>query len=118
MDLETVKNDYPKLFSKLPDDLDAFRELMVIDENENDGDVDELDEIDSSEYNYIVYLAEPFQNALGGVDGLVSLAKKLDELEPFQDFMPVEEDLYGVQIDASEDKVAEIILGCAEEMIS
>jgi hypothetical protein len=117
IDTKDLRSGYPKLFERLPEEDFPLRELMVIDENINDGDVDELDEIDSSEYNYIVYIAERLQNALGGVDSLVELAKSLDEDSRLGEYMPVEEDLYGIQFDGSEDELVRLIFGHIERLI-
>ena len=118
MTIEEWKNEYPKLFSRLPEDIDELRYLMVIDENIHDGDVDELDEIDSEEYNYLIYLTETFQEALGGESRLIELIRKLDEHETFEDFFPSELDLYGIKTDIDENQIAKIIFDITEEMLS
>jgi hypothetical protein len=118
MNIETLKGDYPILFSKLPDDIDEIRYLMVIDENENDGDVDELDEVDSEDYNYILYLTETLQKAIGGEEHLIALIRRLDEHKGFQDFYPSEIDLYGVQTTLNNAGIAKVVLENIEEILS
>jgi len=117
MEIEILKERYPELFSRLPEDVDELRTLLVIDENENDGDVDELDEVDSEEYNYILYLTETLQDALGGEEQLVALINKLDEKSDFEDFFPSEIDLYGIKTELDESGIARVILDSVEEIL-
>lgn len=117
MRIEVVKESYPKLFSRLPEDVEELRSLMVIDENENDGDVDELDEVDAEDYNYIVYLTETLQEIIGSEKEMIELIKKLDEREEFEDFFPSEIDLYGVRTELDDKRIAHAILDTLEGML-
>lgn len=118
MNIETLKENYPRLFSKLPEDIDELRYLLVVDENENDGDVDELDEVDAEDYNYILYLTDTLQQAIGGEEELITLIKKLDTCQDFQDFFPSEIDLYGVQTTLNTNEIAKVVLNTIEEMLA
>ncbi len=118
MKIETAKEKYPKLFSQLTEEIDGIRDLIVIDENENDGDVDELDEVDAEDYNYILYLTDTLKNVIGDEEQLIVLIKRLDEKSEFQDFFPAEIDLYGVQAEIDESQIARVILDTVEEMLS
>ena len=116
--IDHYKAAYPAIFTKLPEDIEALRHLLVIDENENDGEVDELDEVDSEDYNYIVYVTETLQQAVGDEQALITLIKRLDEVPGFEDFYPVEIDLYGIKTDLDESHIAHAILSEIEAMQS
>ena len=118
MNIETLETAYPKLFRQLPEEIDDIRALLIIDENENDGDVDELDEVDAEDYNYILYLTDTLKEVIGDEEQLIVLIKLLDEKSEFQDFFPAEIDLYGVQAELDESQIARVILGTVEEMLS
>jgi hypothetical protein len=118
MNIETLETAYPKLFRQLPEEIDDIRALLIIDENENDGDVDELDEVDAEDYNYILYLTETLQSVIGGEEELIALIRKLDEKREFQDFFPSEIDLYGVQTELDEVQIARVVLNTVEEMLA
>ena len=118
MHIETIKESYPGLFSRLPDDIYDMRSLIVIDENEHDDEVDELEDIDSADYNTILYLTEKLQQAVGDEKDMIELIKRLDSVEEFDDFFPSEVDLYGVQTSLDEDAIAKVILDTIEEMLS
>jgi len=117
MKIEVIKESYPKLFGQLPEDVEELRSLIVIDENENDGDVDELDEVDAEDYNYIVYLTETLQEIIGEEKEMISLIRKLDEREEFEDFFPSEIDLYGIKTEHEEMRIAHAILDTVEKML-
>jgi hypothetical protein len=118
MTIEMWKEEFPKLFSRLSEEeIDTLRDLIVIDENENDGDVDELDEVDSEEYNYIVYITERLRDAIGGEERLIDLVKRLDADDTFEDYFPSELDLYGIKTDLGNEQIARVVLKAAEEMV-
>jgi hypothetical protein len=118
MKIEILKEEYPKLFSRFPEEIDTVRDLLVIDENENDGDVDELDEVDAEDYNVILYLTETLQKAIGEEPELIKLIKKLDTCEAFDDFFPSEIDLYGIKTELSEEEISKIVFDSVEKMLS
>jgi len=110
-----LKEKYPKLFGKLKDKDVELRHLLNVDENYEDYDSEEF-EFDFEEYNYIVYIAEPVQNALGKEKlGLVS--KKFETENLFENFVASEEDLYGIKCDLSEDEMTALILSTIEEIV-
>jgi len=113
---EELKNRFPTLLSKLEDDIDELRYLIVIDENYEDIDDEELDVFDPNDYNYLVYLTERVSNALGE-DGLKKLYTTLDENNIFENFLASEEDLYGIKSDLEEEKVAYAILEIVEDIL-
>jgi len=118
MKIETMKENYPRLFSRLSEeDIDSLRDLLVIDENENDGEVDELDEVDAEDYNIILYLTERLQKAIGDEQDLIILIKQIDASEVFDDFYPSEIDLYGIKTELSETEISKIILDNVEKML-
>ena len=117
MNIDTLKNEYPNLFKKVPEDINELRYLLVIDENYHDEDSDELDDFNPSDYNYLLYATEIFQELLGE-KGMVELVKRLNESESFEDFYPSEIDLYGIKTDLDKEGIAKTVLSTAEEIIS
>jgi hypothetical protein len=109
------KDRYPTLLSKIEDEIDELRYLVVVDENYEDIDDEELDVFDPNDYNYLVYLTERVYNALGK-KGMQELYETLDKKKVFDDFLASEEDLYGIKSDLSEDEIALKILDIAEEI--
>ena len=114
--IETIKKDYPKLFSKLPKDLSALRYLLVIDENYNDDDTDEFDAIDPEDYNYLIYITETLQSVMKE-RGMVQFIKLLEGREEVEEFYLSEIDLYGMQTKLGEEGIAKMILGIIEELM-
>ncbi len=113
---QELQNRYPTLFSKLEDDVDELRYLIVIDENYEDIDDEELDVFDPNDYNYLVYITERVSNALGE-DGLKRLYTTLDDSGMFENFLASEEDLYGLKSDLDEESVAYKILDVIEDIL-
>ena len=114
--MSELQNRFPTLLSKLEDDIDELRYLVVIDENYADIDDEEVDVFDPNDYNYLVYITERVSNALGE-SGLEELYKTLNENALFDSFLASEEDLYGVKTNMSEDEIAYAILDIAEDIV-
>ncbi|MEA3419949.1 MAG: hypothetical protein U9Q90_11195 [Campylobacterota bacterium] len=114
MNIETLKENYPKLFSRLSDDITELRYILVIDENYNDVDSDEFDAIDPEDYNFLVYLTDQLQDAMGE-KVFASLPDKFSKLKAFDDFYASQEDLYGVMTALNEEGIAKAILGEIEK---
>jgi len=111
---------FPNIMSKIEDkDLDELRYLTVVDRNEYDPEIDdEFDVFEPDDYNYLVYLTERLQEAMGE-ELLEKLPKLLDEAKIFEDYLQSEIDLYGVQSKLEdEDEVAKAILNLIEENIA
>ena len=53
MNIEHLREQYPKIFKTLADDVTELRYLMVIDENYDDDDSDEFDGIDPEDFNLV-----------------------------------------------------------------
>jgi len=111
-----IKEKFPKLLSKIDEDIDELRYLIVVDENYHDEDTDEFDIFDPDEYSHIVYIDERVQNALGE-DGINKLIDILENESDFEDFIASESDNYGVKSSMSEDEIAEYIINIIEEKI-
>ena len=60
-----IEKSYPKIFKKLLEDEIELRYLLVIDENYDDDDTDEFDGINAEDFNYLVYVTEMLQEAVG-----------------------------------------------------
>ncbi|PHS42302.1 MAG: hypothetical protein COB07_00750 [Sulfurovum sp.] len=117
MNIEHLKEKYPKIFTKLPEDITELRYLMVIDENYNDVDSEEHDAIDPEDYNYLLYITELVQDAVGE-DVMVELVKKLKTHKDIEEFFLSEIDLYGIQTELSEEKIGHMVLEVLEETVA
>ena len=113
--MSELQNKYPTLFSKIDEDIDELRYLVVIDENYEDIDDEEADVFDPNDYNYLVYITPRVSTALGE-DGLKELYTELENREVFETFLASEEDLYGLKSNLSEEEIAYKILDIAEEI--
>ena len=112
MNLETT---YPKLFEKLEEKDVELRHLLNVDENYEDYDSEEY-EFDFDEYNFVIYIAEPVQKALGE-EKLALLTEKLGNHSAFENYVISEEDLLGVKSSLNEDEIVALILEHVEEII-
>jgi len=116
VNIETLRSTYPKLFSKVDDEIDELRYLLVIDENFNDVDSDEFDAIDPEDYNYLVYVTERLQEALGE-EGMVTFIKVLEAHKDVALFYLSDVDLYGIQTDLDDEGIAKMILEIVETIV-
>jgi len=110
-----LNEKYPKLFETFEDQDLELRHLLNVDENYEDYDSEEY-EFEVDEYNYVVYVAEPVQQALGE-EKMQKLLEKLDANEVFENFMPSEIDLYGVKTTLDEAAIADLVLTEAEALL-
>ena len=117
MTIETIEKNYPKIFKTLPEDTTELRYLLVIDENYNDDDTDEFDAIDPEDFNYLIYVTDLLQEAVGEA-AIVQLVKDLKEHKDIEEFHLSEIDLYGIQTALDEDGIADMILGTLEGHIA
>ena len=106
---------YPKLFAKLEDKELELRHLLNIDENYEDFDSEEY-EFDHEEYNYVIYIAEPIQNALTS-DKMEEFMVKLHDHDVFENFLASEIDLYGVKSTLTEEEIVTLVLDQVEELV-
>jgi len=113
VNIETLRSAYPKLFSKLDDEIDELRYLLVIDKNFNDVDSDEFDAIDPEDYNYLVYVTERLQEILGE-EGMVTFIKVLEAHKDVALFYLSDIDLYGMQTNLDDEGIAKMILEIVE----
>ena len=109
MTLDQLKISFPKLLSKLPEDMTQLRYILIIDENFNDVDSDEFDAMDPEDYNYMIYLTELLQETIGE-EILTSLSSKYQAHEAFSDFYASQEDFYGVMTAENPEGIARVIL--------
>jgi len=110
----SLPTKYPKLFEKLEDNELELRHLLNVDHNYEDFDSEEY-EFDFEEYNYVIYIAEPVQNALG--DKMDEFMVKLHDKDAFVNFLASEKDLYGVKTELEEDALVELVLELVEEIV-
>ena len=113
MTIETIEKNYPKIFKSLPEDTTELRYLLVIDENYNDVDSDEFDAMDPEDFNYLIYVTDLLQEAVGEA-AIVALVKDLKEHKNIDEFYLSEIDLYGIQTSLDEDGIADMVLGTLE----
>ena len=116
MKKEILAQKYPKIFSRLDDDIDEVRYLVVVDENFEDEDSDEFDAIDPEDYNYLVYVTERVQT-LFSQGGMVELVKRLEGHPSVDLFYLSEIDLYGIQTNMTQSEIEEMILQTIEEIL-
>jgi hypothetical protein len=112
--IETIKERYPKLYKTLPDDVSELRYLLVIDVNYDDDDSDEFDAIDPEDFNFLLYVTETLQEAVGETM-MIELVKKLKEHKDINEFYLSEIDYYGIQTDLDEEGIAHMVLSTLEE---
>ncbi len=114
MTSEALQQRYPKLFDRLDDREVLLRNLIVVDENDNDINDDELtdDLYDPSVYSHMVFIAEPVVQAMGDV--LLTLPEKIVMREDFSECFDSEGDLWGVVSTLDETQIALAILDEAE----
>ena len=117
MTIETIEKNYPKLFKTLPEDTTELRYLLVIDENYDDDDSDEFDAIDPEDFNYLLYVTDMVQEAVGEPT-MIELVKTLDEHKDIEDFYLSDIDLYGIQTNLNEEGIAKMVLGSLEELLA
>ena len=110
-----LQKKYPKLFEKLADRDIELRHLLNVDENYEDFDSEEY-EFDHEEYNYVIYIAEPIQNALGD-DKMEELMVKLHDHDVFENFLASEIDLYGVKSTLPTEEIVTLVLDQVEEIV-
>lgn len=106
---------YPKLFDRLTQKDIELRHLLSIDENYEDIDSEEY-EFDFEDYNYIIYVTELLQDALGTAK-MEEFMVRLHDRDEFVNFLASQEDLYAVQSSLSTQEVADLTLGLIEEII-
>jgi len=110
-----LEEQYPKLFEKLEDKDVELRHLLNVDENYEDFDSEEY-EFDHEDYNYVIYIAEPIQQALGE-DKMDELMVKLHDKDTFVNFLASEKDLYGVKSELSGEEIENLVLEQVEEIV-
>jgi len=111
----SLPTKYPKLFEKLEDKEVELRHLLNIDHNYEDFDSEEY-EFDFEEYNYVIYVAEPIQKALGR-EKMEEFMVKLHDKDAFINFLASEEDLYGVKTELEEEELVSLVLDLVEEIV-
>ena len=117
MTVETIEKMYPKLFKILPEDASELRHLLVIDENYNDDDTDEFDAINPEDFNYLIYVTELLQEAVGE-EAIIKLVKGLKDHKYIEEFYLSEIDLFGIQTSLDKEGIADMVLGTLEEHVT
>jgi hypothetical protein len=111
----SLKEQFPSLLEKIEDQVFEVRDLVVVDENYDDIDTDEFDVFDPEEYNFLVYVTERVQEALGE-ERFERFLKRLEAEERFESFFAHERDMYGLKTEGmSEEDIAMLIAAIAEE---
>ena len=112
-----LKIQYPKLFSNLLEEVDEVRYLVVVDKNFDDVDSDEFDAIDPEDYNYLVYITERLQDAMGE-EKMVEFIKQLESHKDVALFYLSETDLYGIQTNLADEAIEKMVLDIVESVIA
>jgi len=110
-----LQEKYPKLFKKLEDKEIELRHLLNVDENYEDFDSEEY-EFDFEDYNYVIYIADPIQQALGEAK-MQEFMVKLHDNDTFENFLASEEDLYGVKTPLNQEDLVALVLEQVEEIV-
>jgi len=110
-----LQEQYPKLFEKFEDKELELRHILGVDENYEDYDSEEY-EFDAEDYNFVIYIAEPIQEALGK-EKMAELMVKLHDKDAFENFLASEEDLYGVKSTLTQDDIVALVLEQVEEIV-
>ena len=112
MNLETK---YPKLFEHFEDKELEMRHLLGVDENYEDYDSEEY-EFDHEDYNFVIYIADPIQEALGE-EKMAELMVKLHDNDAFENFVASAGDLYGVKSALSQGEIEDLVLAQVEAIV-
>ena len=112
-----LKTQYPQLFSKLVEEVDEVRYLVVVDKNFNDVDSDEFDAIDPEDYNYLVYITERLQDVMGE-KLMVEFVKQLEAHKDVALFYLSDVDLYGIQTDLEDEAIEKMVLETVESLLA
>lgn len=110
-----LEEKYPKLFAKFEEKDLELRHLLNIDENYEDYDSEEY-EFDHEDYNYVIYIADPIQQALGS-EKMQEFMVKLHDNDAFENFLASEMDLYGVKSSLTEEEIVDLTLNLVEELV-
>ena len=110
-----LQKKYPELFDKFEDKEVELRHLLGVDENYEDFDSEEY-EFDHEDYNFVIYIAKPIQDALGE-EKMAELMVKLHDNDVFENFLASEEDLYGVKSTLSQSEIEDLILKEVEAIV-
>jgi len=110
-----LQKQYPKLFDKFEDKDLELRHILSVDENYEDFDSEEY-EFDHEDYNYVIYVAEPIQKALGE-EKMSELMVKLHDKETFKNFRATEVDVYGVKTELGTAELVAVILTQVEDIV-
>ncbi len=111
-----LEERYPGLIAKITEPVYDVRDLVVVDENYDDIDSDEFDIFEPDEYNFLVYVTQRVQDALGEAD-MYTLVEKLKNYTEFENFFAPERDMYGLKANLSEEDIAHKIITLIEEEI-
>jgi hypothetical protein len=110
-----LEEKYPKLFDKFEDKDLELRHLINVDENYEDFDSEEY-EYDFEEYNYVIYISELVQEALGK-SKLEELLVKVHDKDVVENFLATELDIYGMKTNLNTDELTDLILNQIEEIV-
>ncbi len=110
MTSQELQERYPKLFDKFEEKDLLIRNLITVDENDNDvADSELTDELyDPSVYSHMVYIHESITGAMG--DRLGKIPELISNRYDFKECYDSEGDLWGVVTDLDEDQIALAIL--------
>jgi len=116
LNIDELRDSYPKLFDKLPEDTTELRYILIIDENFNDVDSDEFDAIDPEDYNYMVYITELLQETIGE-EIYSKLSPIYEQSSIFEDFYDAGDGLFGIMMKESEDGITRAFLSEIERVL-
>ena len=110
-----LSKNYPKILKKIEDKdfVESLFDLISVDENYNDEDMEEDDIYDPNEYNYLLYITERLQKAIGE-EKFKLLKNKIEDAKFIDEFIDGEDDLYGIKSFLDAEEIAKNILDIVE----
>lgn len=112
-----LRERFPTIMAALDEDIDESRFLILVDVNYDDVDSDEFDVFDPSDYNYLIYITERLQLAMGE-ERMQKFIEQIAESGVFEDFYAPEIDAYGVMTQLDQEAIMIEILGRMERLLA
>jgi len=115
---ETLQKRYPYLFDCLVDQDVLMRDLIVVDENDEDIMDDDISEdlYDPSVYSHVIYFHAPVVQAMYSHSDQIQ--KQIRNDKAFEDLYVSEQDLWGVVTRLDEDEIALRMLDAIETILT
>ena len=118
MTMDELRESFPNLAKRLPENILGDHELVVVDYNYKDIYDEEVEDFDPDEYNHMIYIAEPISKILGE-DGLKQIAQKIESDPNIESFLSTESDLYGVMAkDMNKESLSRLVFEYIDKILA